>query len=284
VYGGHAGGPPAPFPSAAAVIRNCISSGTAAHESGWARMSDRAGSPAGPPAGWYLDPGRQDKLRWWDGSRWGEQTQPVSPPPAMQHPGVTHAQPDYWTEQPQQGYRYAPAHDGRAPRRNRRGLRITLAIIGGLAVLIIIRIISGILTAGGGSGNSAAEVPACSSHHSVSSQAWLEIVKNPDGHVGQCLIVYGEVTQFDSATGTTEFRANAGGVHQSPQYGFVNYPTNTLFSGTASKLNAVVEGDVFSAEVTVLGHVDYNNTFGGSTSAPLLRVDSIRATGHLSVP
>ncbi len=40
---------------------------------------------AGQPAGWYPDPSGQPMLRWWDGSRWGEQTQPAPPPGAMEH-------------------------------------------------------------------------------------------------------------------------------------------------------------------------------------------------------
>jgi len=38
--------------------------------------SDGADGPVGPPPGWYPVPGLQ-LLRWWDGKRWGSQTQPV---------------------------------------------------------------------------------------------------------------------------------------------------------------------------------------------------------------
>ena len=34
---------------------------------------------SGPPPGWYLDPGGMQVLRWWDGIRWGPQTQPLPP-------------------------------------------------------------------------------------------------------------------------------------------------------------------------------------------------------------
>jgi hypothetical protein len=37
-------------------------------------MSD---GPAGPPPGWYLDPGGQQVLRWWNGRQWGPHTQPL---------------------------------------------------------------------------------------------------------------------------------------------------------------------------------------------------------------
>jgi Protein of unknown function (DUF2510) len=37
----------------------------------------RPDAPAGPPPGWYPDPGGLPALRWWDGARWGPQTQPM---------------------------------------------------------------------------------------------------------------------------------------------------------------------------------------------------------------
>ena len=37
-------------------------------------MTDTPGSSKGRAAGWYLDPGDQAVLRWWDGRRWTEST------------------------------------------------------------------------------------------------------------------------------------------------------------------------------------------------------------------
>lgn len=34
-----------------------------------------------PPPGWYLDPGIPGLLRWWDGQRYTEHTQPLPPQP-----------------------------------------------------------------------------------------------------------------------------------------------------------------------------------------------------------
>jgi len=34
-------------------------------------------APAGPPPGWYNDPGGMPVLRWWDGQQWGPHTQPL---------------------------------------------------------------------------------------------------------------------------------------------------------------------------------------------------------------
>jgi len=41
------------------------------------RAGDQVEPPAGPPPGWYLDPGGLQVLRWWDGRQWGPQTQPL---------------------------------------------------------------------------------------------------------------------------------------------------------------------------------------------------------------
>lgn len=44
---------------------------------------------AAAPQGWYPDPQNQSQLRWWDGTNWGDQTQPSAyppPPPASAPP------------------------------------------------------------------------------------------------------------------------------------------------------------------------------------------------------
>lgn len=54
--------------------------------------------------------------------------------------------------------------------------------------------------------------PAC-------AREWALIAKSPDQHAGERIIVYGEVTQFDAATGTSAFRANVDGVAHPLRYG-----------------------------------------------------------------
>jgi Protein of unknown function (DUF2510) len=49
--------------------------------------------PAGPPPGWYLDPGGLQAARWWDGTPWSPYTQPL--------PGIR--------QEPQPPYPYASA-------------------------------------------------------------------------------------------------------------------------------------------------------------------------------
>jgi hypothetical protein len=121
--------------------------------------------------------------------------------------------------------------------------------------------------------------PTCTSYQTIDSQTWLKVVKDPDSHKDQCYTVYGKVTQFDAATGTGDFRADVGGVQQTPQYGFVNYPTNTYLTGNPATLKDVVEQDLFTANIIVLGSYSYDTQIGGHTTVPKLQVDAITVTG-----
>jgi hypothetical protein len=58
----------------------------------------------------------------------------------------------------------------------------------------------------------------------------LKIAKDPEAHKGETIIVYGQVRQFDSATGTDSFRASVDGVVHKPSYGYVDYETNTVLT------------------------------------------------------
>lgn len=120
-------------------------------------------------------------------------------------------------------------------------------------------------------------------YQALTAHAWAEIAKDPDSHAGEAYIVYGEVTQFDAATGSSAFRADVGGVRQYPdEVGFVNYPTNTVLDGDAAMLGPVVEKDLFTAKITVVGSLSYDTQIGGSTTVPELQISSITVTGHAS--
>ena len=70
----------------------------------------------------------------------------------------------------------------------------------------------------------------------ITAREWQLIAKDPGAHRGESVIVHGEVTQFDAATGAGGFRANVDGVVHKPRYGFVDYDTNTVLAGSASQL------------------------------------------------
>lgn len=109
-------------------------------------------------------------------------------------------------------------------------------------------------------------------YRKVSAREWKLIAKSPDAHIGETIVVYGAVTQFDSATGDEGFRANVDGKRHSETY---DYDTNTVLTGDSSRLVALVEDDMFSARVTVVGSYSYDTQIGGNTTVPQLHVDGI---------
>jgi hypothetical protein len=113
----------------------------------------------------------------------------------------------------------------------------------------------------------------------ITAREWAKIAKDPQSAVGQKIIVYGQVTQFDAVTGTDGFRANVDGVKHQVSYGYADYETNTILGGDASTLADLVEKDLFRAEVVVAGAYTYETTMGGQTTVPLLKVVKIQTTG-----
>ncbi|WP_233899187.1 PASTA domain-containing protein [Pseudonocardia dioxanivorans] len=115
----------------------------------------------------------------------------------------------------------------------------------------------------------------------ITAREWALIARSPDAHIGEAVIVYGQVTQFDSATGPAGFRANVDGVAHKVSYGYADYDTNTiLVADTAATLGDLVNKDLFKAEVTVLGSYTYETTMGGSTTVPKLAVQKVTVTGQ----
>ncbi|HEX5907538.1 MAG TPA: hypothetical protein VFY56_11015 [Propionibacteriaceae bacterium] len=108
----------------------------------------------------------------------------------------------------------------------------------------------------------------------VTKREWAKIVKNPDRYAGERYIIYGQVTQFDSATGDEGFRADTAHTN-TLSYGIFD-GKNTVLSRSANPLDDLVEEDVFRASVEVIGSYDYDTQIGGETSAPHLKVLSIK--------
>jgi hypothetical protein len=115
----------------------------------------------------------------------------------------------------------------------------------------------------------------------ITARSWQLIAKDPAAHVGEHVIIYGHVTQFDAATGTTGFRADVDGIAHKPSYGYVNYPTNTVLIGDPAQLANLVQGDLFKAEAVVVGPYTYATTMGGQLTAPQMAVTQVTVTGSL---
>jgi hypothetical protein len=116
-------------------------------------------------------------------------------------------------------------------------------------------------------------------YRNISARQWALIVKNPDAHDSEHIVVYGQVTQFDGATGPDTFLANVDGIPHRKEYGYVDYEDNTLLYGAADQLTDLVEGDLFVARVRVAGSESYDTQIGGNTTVPKLQITSIKVTG-----
>jgi hypothetical protein len=113
----------------------------------------------------------------------------------------------------------------------------------------------------------------------ITARDWALIAKDPASHAGKRIVVYGQVTQFDAATGTSSFRANVDGVAHEVRYGYADYETNTVLVGTAELLKDLVNDDLFRAEATVTGPYSYETTMGGQLTVSKLEVTAIKVTG-----
>jgi hypothetical protein len=112
---------------------------------------------------------------------------------------------------------------------------------------------------------------------SLSKRGWAKVAKDPDAYKGRRIRIYGEVTQFDSITGTNAFRADIAHANTT-EYGWFR-GENSMLTGSAQQLEDVVKDDVFRASVTVLGAYEYNTMLGGGTRVPHLQIDSIKVVG-----
>lgn len=114
----------------------------------------------------------------------------------------------------------------------------------------------------------------------LTADEWALIAKDPDAATGQAVVVFAEVTQFDSATGTETFRANAGATQPTGEY---ELETNTVFTGDEGALSAVTQGDVLKVYAVVDGSLDYETQIGGETTVPQLSVQQIENVGFADI-
>ncbi|GAA1877615.1 hypothetical protein GCM10009715_25430 [Paeniglutamicibacter psychrophenolicus] len=111
----------------------------------------------------------------------------------------------------------------------------------------------------------------------VSARKLAKLVKNPDNYKGDVIVVYGEITQFDAATGTCSFRAN---IANSRKYETWDYEYNSLFTAgdgveDCPALDDFVADDQVKMTATSLGSLSYDTQIGGSTTVPYFQVEKI---------
>ena len=107
---------------------------------------------------------------------------------------------------------------------------------------------------------------------------WAKVVKNPEAYSEQRYIIYGQVTRFDSATGTNTFRADTAHTDTTASGSFDG--ANTILTGEDDELSDLARGDIFRASVTVIGSFDNDTEMGGNTNVPYLTVNNLRVIGN----
>jgi hypothetical protein len=115
------------------------------------------------------------------------------------------------------------------------------------------------------------------SYRTVNEREFAKVIRNPDGYEGKGYVVYGEVSQFDSATGLDSFRAQV--AHANVEY-FYSDGENAMFEGSEDALEDLIDGDVFKAKVIVKGSLSYDTQAGGNTTVPVFTVTWIDQIGH----
>ncbi len=189
-----------------------------------------------------------------------------------------------------------PSATPASPPPRRRGRAIVLTVIGIVAILVAIAVFDGDdnspadrTVAQEPSGEDAPApdaddlatvVDAGGPFVEISPQEWDAIARDPDAHEGERIVVFAEVTQFDSATGNDILRANAGATQPTQTF---ELETNTIVVGEESALASVSQDDVLRVEAVVVGVAEYETMIGGSIVAPQLQAASIQNVGFLDI-
>jgi hypothetical protein len=102
------------------------------------------------------------------------------------------------------------------------------------------------------------------------------LVRDPDAERGRRVVVYGYVTQFDSVTGTSMFRADTSAVEGNQWYEFDH---NTIVNFDPVIGREIIDGDVVTLYAEVAGSRSYETTLGTSETALVLKANMIDITG-----
>lgn len=109
----------------------------------------------------------------------------------------------------------------------------------------------------------------------VNTRTWKVIARDPAGHTGERVVLWGQITGIDPAGGAATFRANVDAARHTPENGRVNYPTSVIMHGGPDVLHKVADGYIFTAEATVDGA---GTPGAGATTVPMLTVTKLTIT------
>lgn len=116
--------------------------------------------------------------------------------------------------------------------------------------------------------------PDLSTFVETDDRNWALIAKDPDAHAGVNVILYGSITQFDSATGRCAMLISTAGTVKEYSY---EYDQNTMaMSGDGDTqcpaFDPLIEDDHVKIWASVVESFSYDTQIGGNTTVPLIEV------------
>lgn len=113
----------------------------------------------------------------------------------------------------------------------------------------------------------------------LGARSFKKLIKTPDRYVGKKVVVYGNVFQFDAATGECNFLADTA-ERNIKSYGYFNGENSWIEAHNSCKIfNDVVEGDILKMYVEVGPSYSYDTQAGGNTTVPTFLVDRLKVVG-----
>lgn len=120
-------------------------------------------------------------------------------------------------------------------------------------------------------------------YETVTASEWQAIAEEPDSHVGEALVLYGYVTEVDSAiTGEGFLHVDTDAVRHRGTGGYLNYQVNAVLTAGTADLADLVEGDIFKLKGLITGSRANASNGEGDLTAPLVTVNSLTVLGSTS--
>ncbi len=110
------------------------------------------------------------------------------------------------------------------------------------------------------------------SYPAIGEREYGVLARNPDAEKGRRVVVYGYVTQFDSATGNSMFRADTSAVEGGQWYDF---DLNTIVNFDPASGREVIDGDIVTLYAEITGSRSYTTTLGTTETALVLKANII---------
>lgn len=114
--------------------------------------------------------------------------------------------------------------------------------------------------------------PDLSTFPEIDDRKFAQVVKDPEEHQGEKLIVHGKVQQLDSATGGCYMLAEIGSAYQPDVYDYTTNSAQYDESDSCSNFDPLVEKDNVKLWVVVAGSKSYDTQAGGNTTVPAFAV------------